>query len=574
MRWVPIRAVGILTVVSPTLAPPPAPGQDAAPAKPAAAPSAEVLYNGIVLPTPWPPPETLPLEPVTPPYLVSPPPVIPIDVGRQLLVDDFLVESTTLHRMFHLARFHDLNPVLKPDQPWESRTEHETERGPGAMVFSDGVWYDPADALFKMWYMAGAFAGTGYATSRDGLHWDKPRLDVVPGTNLVQQGWRDSSVIWLDPEAEPRQRFKMAFTDDAFRHGGGQELSTSPDGIHWTPPVRSGPVGDRSTIFYNPFRKRWVFSVRGKIKIPEYARMRYYWEAADFLTGAGWKAGEPALWTRADLRDPQRADLKRQPELYNLDCVAYESLLLGLFSIWRGQHKDRPKHNDVCVGFSRDGFHWDRPDRRAFVPVSERKGDWNWGNVQSAGGCCLVVGDQLYFYVSGRAGVPGSFDSGVCTTGLATLRRDGFASLDAGDEEGTLTTRPVTFTGRRLFVNAATAAADRPARAAGAEAVGGRLEAEVIGVDGKVVEPFSRANSLPFSGDATLAEMRWKEAEDLAPLAGRPVRFRFHLLRGSLYAFWVSPDESGASRGYVAAGGPGYTGPVDTVGRAALAGQR
>jgi hypothetical protein len=35
---------------------------------------------------------------------------------------------------------------------------------------------------------------------------------------------------------------------------------------------------------------------------------------------------------------------------------------------------------------------------------------------------------------------------------------------------------------------------------------------------------------------------------------------------GRLYSFWVSPDASGASYGYVAAGGPGFTGPTDTVG--------
>ena len=41
---------------------------------------------------------------------------------------------------------------------------------------------------------------------------------------------------------------------------------------------------------------------------------------------------------------------------------------------------------------------------------------------------------------------------------------------------------------------------------------------------------------------------------------------RFTLRRGRLYAFWVSPERSGASHGYVAAGGPGFTGPTDTVG--------
>ena len=50
------------------------------------------------------------------------------------------------------------------------------------------------------------------------------------------------------------------------------------------------------------------------------------------------------------------------------------------------------------------------------------------------------------------AGTPENREAGG-STGLATLRRDGFASLDAGDEEGTITTRPVMFTGKHLFVN-------------------------------------------------------------------------------------------------------------------------
>jgi hypothetical protein len=58
----------------------------------------------------------------------------------------------------------------------------------------------------------------------------------------------------------------------------------------------------------------------------------------------------------------------------------------------------------------------------------------------------------------------------------------------------------------------------------------------------------------------------WKAKADLGDLAGKAVRLRFHVRGGSLYAFWVSPDKSGASHGYVAAGGPGFTGPTDTVG--------
>src|SRR5947209_10357494 len=100
---------------------------------------------------------------------------------------------------------------------------------------------------------------------------------------------------------------------------------------------------------------------------------------------------EPVLWVGSDSKDPPRDDLKTTCQLYNLDCVAYESLLLGLFTIWRGDLNippGRPKVNEICVGYSRDGFHWHRPDRHAFIGVSERAGDWNWGNIQSAGGGC------------------------------------------------------------------------------------------------------------------------------------------------------------------------------------------
>jgi hypothetical protein len=281
-------------------------------------------------------------------------------------------------------------------------------------------------------------------------------------------------------------------------------------------------------------------------------RTRGYVENADVLAGARWKTVDgPLPWVGADKDDPWRDDLKVQPQLYNLDCVAYESLLLGLFSIWRGQPMDRPKPNEVCAGFSRDGFHWHRPDHRALVPVSETRGDWNWGNVQSAGGCCLIVGDRLYFYVSGRAGVKGSPASGVSTTGLAVLRRDGFASMGAGDKEGSLLTRPVSFRGKHLFVNVA------------AEA--GELRAEVFDGDGKVIPGLTRDSCVPVRGDSTRAAVTWKGA-DLAKLPGQAVRFRFHLRHGELYAFWVSPEETGASHGYVAAGGPGLTGSTDTVG--------
>jgi hypothetical protein len=523
-----------------------------------ASPAVNTLHNGITLPATWPPqPTNFSGDPQRPPYLISPPTVIPIDVGRQLLVDDFLIAHTTLKRTFHQPTYHPDNPVLKPDQPWEVG-----KGGPYAMPFSDGVWYDPQDRLFKLWYYCGQ--GTCYATSRDGLHWEKPQLDVRPGTNVVLNLPRDSGTVWIDPQPRrPGQRFKMALYQ-----GSLFALYRSPDGIHWTKVSEGTKTGDRSTFFHDPFIGRWVYSIRAP---SPFGRSRLYWDTDNFFAFSNDAlARRPASkWTNADSADWRRDDLKVRPQLYNLDCAAYESLMVGLFSIWRGDYRSkpptdeaqklqeagRPKQNSVCLGFTRDGFHWDRPDRRDFLPTSEQMGDWNWGNVQSAAPGFLVVGDELWFYVSGRAGkaFPGtkSCDSGA-TTGLARLRRDGFASLDADTRPAGLTTRLLTFRGKHPFVNV--------------DAHAGQLRMEVLDADEKPIPSFTMSDCVPVTVDSTRQRITWKTAADLSTLVGKPLRFRFELTGAQLYSFWVTPDASGASHGYLAGGGPGFDAPTDTTG--------
>lgn len=678
--------------LAPTALPPLISAQSPAPPIAPAPRVGETLYNGIVLPEVWPPKGTYKAgEPMAVPYLSNPPPVIDISNGRQLFVDDFLIESNTLKRTWHPATLHSNNPVLKPDREWEKLG------GAMAMPFSDGVWLDPwcpltppqfkpveiqdpaalverllnpgtnapakflseqlspatratlaafkpVDAvslsamqkvlatelngavngpliytverfgdvqragrmqertsqllalrpasgpllqrqnrwlledafpreLFRMqpvfacYYMAGYGRGTALATSTNGIDWEKPEFDVKPGSNLVQLDPRDSSTVWLDQEtANPAERYKMwrSHKDgDTF----GLSLHYSADGIHWGPRVlRTGSAGDRTTVFWNPFRKVWSYSLRHGWGEP---RARRYWEVRDLLAGPHWKEiSEPQMWVGSDRLDPMRADLQVTPQLYNLDAVGYESLMVSLFSIWRGDKnipEGRPKPNSVWLGFSRDGYHWDRPDRRPLIDVSEKPGDWNWGNVQSVAGGFQVVGRNLHFYFSGRSGAEGQRDGGGAM-GLATLRRDGFASMDAGPEGGVLTTRPMKFNANYLFVNLKTNAPD------------GELRIEILHPDGRAITvtkndtkqqitPFTKENSSPLAADQTLMTVGWANGiQDLSMLAGRPVKFRFHLKNASLYAFWVSPSRFGRSLGHMAAGGPNFVGPTDTIG--------
>ncbi|MDE1178215.1 MAG: hypothetical protein PW789_16700 [Edaphobacter sp.] len=432
---------------------------------------------------------------------------------------------------------------------------------PMAAPFSDGVWFDSHDHLFKMWYQCAspspapkkAIFYTCYATSTDGKRWEKPLLDVIPGTNIVFPVEHDSTVVWVDAdEHDSEQRYKL-FVSKA---DGAVSTYSSNDGIHWSATSaehRYSWVGDRNTVFYNPFRGVWVYSIRDKKPYPGLGRIRYYSESPGL--SAGLDHWQPLAWIGADnrdLRNPHYPEI--EPQLYALDAVAYESVMVGLFSIWEGPENKVAaanhiqKRNQIMLGFSRDGYHWDRPDRHPFLKVNETEGAWNWGNMQSVGGGFLVVGDQLYFYSSGRQRNDEEWDS-HSSSGLFFLRRDGFASMDADARKGVLTTRLLTFSGSQLFVNFATS--------------GGEMRVEALDEEGRVIPSLAASDCIPIQTDSTHHLVRWKDHADLSMLSGKKVRFRFLVERGELYSFWVSPDRSGASRGFVAAGGPGFEGYKD-----------
>lgn len=565
----------------------------------------ELLYNGIPIPDRWPPEDLDPSsrKPAKVPYLESPPDIIPIDVGRQLFVDDFLISESTLERVYHLADAYEDNPVLKPQTDLEMNGGYR----PGAVPFSDGVFYDPEDQLFKMWYQAGWYDNTAYATSQDGINWDRPELDVVKGTNCVlpprPDQIRDGVSIWLDHDTKnPEERFKMSLfarteeianrklkvdsanrvisgkismmrlnasladiANDPSRSKGYKEgirLFTSPDGIHWNEREQAPHGGDNTTFFYNPFRKKWVFSIRNSRNTK---RQRDYYEHSNFLEGCKWPEGQSTFWAGADEFDLPDSEIGEETQLYKIDAVGYESIMLGLVLIHRGPDNDTchkqgiPKITELTVAFSRDGFHWYRPDRRSFIGATRRIGDWNRAYVHSAGGVCLVVGEKLFFYHAGWSGespVLGGDMYADASTGISFLRRDGFASMNAGGSTKSLTTRKVLFRGSHLFVNADTKK--------------GELRAEIQNENGQPFDGFSLNDCSPVSVDETLHMVRWGNSDDLSAFAGKPTRIKFSVAGGSLYSFWISPERSGASFGYVAAGGPGYSGPIDIEGLEAL----
>lgn len=519
-------------------------------------PDSKLLYNGVVLPDIWPPRSAYQSNiyaGMQPDYLKNKPSVIDITIGRQLFVDDFLISSTSLERVWHRAEYHSGNPVLQPEAEWEFAGDNG---GGFAAPFSDGVWFDESDSKFKMWYMGGGNtygdgnAVTCYAESNNGTTWTRPQLNVVQGTNIVHRGkQRDSNSVWMDKRAtNPSQRFKM-FNVYGGAGAWAYHYFTSSDGKAWREQSASESVADRSTVFFNPFRGVWVFSMRHNVRVDasNLVRARDYSESADASQGTkAAKADLQKFWFGPWPDEPRHPSYQSQhPAIYNLDAIAYESVMLGLFSVWSGPENDVcsaqrvVKRNQILLGYSRDGWNWYRGDFTPFCATDDNPSAWNNGNIQSAVGSPIIVGDKLYFYMSGRH--LNAQNAEITSTGVASLRRDGFASMSG---RGELVTEPLKFTGEYLYLNAC---------------VRGTLHVELLDEGGNVVSGFSKDESVPFTGDATNVRMTWRNRSSLAELKGKTLRVKFYMTDGDLYAFWISQFEDGRSYGYTAGGGPGLS---------------
>jgi len=518
----------------------------------------EKLYNNIILEDNF---MALPNDgnpdDSTVPYLKNPPDVIDVTVGRQLFVDRFLVEETDLETEYHQPKKFEGNPVLKAEKPWEMIS------APGAAPLSGGVWYDEQDKIYKMWYHAGWYGTLSYATSTDGIHWDRPDVGVVPGTNKIFdfQGYdfdndhlndvnylcADTTTVWIDNDGPKDERYKLLLRCPGGEWnalgGAGCVVAVSHDGIHFRDFRLTSKTGDKSTMFYNPFRKKWVYSIRagwGK------SRMRRYRECDNYLDGAAWKDEEAPLWLTIDEWDREHPYINFKPQLYNVDAVGYESLMLGFFQIMYGPENDVtnrygvPKITDLQFMYSRDGYHFSRPCRKSAIPSSMGEGTWDRGYIQSTGGAVIIHGDELWIYYAGFAGdpafastaadkdphiIPGPYHNAA--TGLAKMRRDGFVSLNG---KGSLLTRKLVFHGKEtLHINA-----------------DGFVQAELLDADGTVL-----AVSNPFCGDSTNQKLEF-ENFSVTSLNNKPIRIRFHV-EGKLYAFGFA-DANGEFGGARAAG--------------------
>ncbi|MEY4938593.1 MAG: hypothetical protein RIQ93_328 [Verrucomicrobiota bacterium] len=484
-----------------------------------------------------------------------------MDVGSQaqLFVDKQVVHSTQgIAFNLHQARKHPLNPLVKADRPWE---------GWRVNVYGS-VLYDEQEKIFKMWYVGNAsewfpnFA-THYATSRDGLHWEKPLVGTVrtPGLarhNAVLDACQIASVTKDLADPDPARRYKMIEWSHAgggrAKPVGGPHALVSPNGLNWT---RIGAANlfrsnDVVTAYQDTRLKRFVAFPKFSTPVRGIVRRCFAVTSTEDLLN--WP--DPRLMLMPDVRDDAgtlgriehvRAalDMPDDPalmrtEFYGIGVYQGESTLVGfpwVFSINNSARfpTDRARNHEgpceIQLAASRDLQSWERPFRAPVIALGA-PGSWDSGFLTTASQA-FRHGDEVWLYYGGgnyTHGNPVIYDEYrgnergtkyTCSIGLATWPLDRFVSAHGGSEGAQLTTVPLHFTGRRLELNV--------------NAGKGRAMVEVLDAAGKPIAGFERSD--PIVTDSLRATVKWKGREELGQLAGRPLCLRFDLRNAGLFSF-------------------------------------
>jgi len=455
-----------------------------------------------------------------PPALLPADEPVAIGTNKQLLVDNFVID-----RMINVTR--ELGTVDKQND--------------GKPIFTDGRFYGTVlydQDRFRLWYREHKKTGYGLAESNDGIHFTKKAR--LTGLNFAGD-------FTLSVETDPHEkdllhRYKGAYDAPGMAAG----LAYSADGIRWHPYNDGKPVTHRAADTYNqvlwdPLARTYRLSTR-----------------TDYGTagGDGEIRGTRSM-TNADLRnDPKNWKLTNQwifdrdgkdehkrRQIYAKTFWIYESVYFLILSVYdypgdvsEGSKTDKVTRHErdvmnYYIATGRDGSSWDLSWVYKSQPLVPRgpAGAFDKDLIMPASS--IITHDHKHWIYYGganeRHGTPKVIFERDHAIGLATLRLDGFVALSAGNQPGSIVTKPFKLVGNHLSCNT--------------DASQGEIQVEILDADGKPIPGYCGNDAPRTNGVNELDwQPQWKIATNLSALRNQVIRLKFNLRQARLYAFQVN----------------------------------
>ena len=493
---------------------------------------------------------------------------------RQLFIDDHgVARIENLARTMHQPL--KKGAVIRPDP----------SRGITSIQIRSAPNWDPEAKHFKFWIMSQpddleGVGAAGYYESTDGLHWREPALGQIESrgsrdNNLVTVAGLNSRVdcaIYDPLDPDPKFRYKGFTLRSLF------DLKQDPkaklqwelqpvvsDGVTWRKLDAPGmDSADEYNLSFDAVEKQFIATVKhsgphGRSVYLSTSKDFRHWTKQELIFHADDLDQELGRRNIAQhfgdprLRKPYfNIPAKYNVDVYNMGTFRYEGLFLGMPAMyhktgqvpgsWPGfqnfpdavgienyrRFGDWAGFHPIQLVCSRDLHHWTRlGDRKPFLEPSPL-------NAGAYDLSCLIGpsfpifrGDELWFYYTGLKSYGGEFDddgmgpdrSAIC---LAALRRDGFISLDAGEDEGSVLTDLFAMPQGELHLNVS--------------AHKGSVIAQLC--DEKAVAIPGFEASAEIRGNHTDTVVRWTKGK-LHEWSGKTVRLRLRLRQAELYSYWI-----------------------------------
>jgi hypothetical protein len=428
--------------------------------------------------------------------------------------------------------------VIRPDRPWEQ------------LMISFYTTVIEENGKIRLWYICRDIENKpnlAYAESTDGVTWTKPNLGIVD-----YHGSRDNNLVGvpsLDGAVfrDPKARLGEEYVYVGHVHGEGVFRYYSPDGLHWKRdaqallPFRADTQNvvfwDEREGAYALYLRGWTLADRWENRLRKVVRYTAASLASPLSVARSGQGDNPGnkndlpriidempTVLAADARDPHGTDVYNiSAQLYPPDprwYVGFPSFFL------REKHISDGRLEVDFVG-SRDGIHWERYDRQAYVRPGLAGSDN--ANMVYIGPGLVVRGDELWQYGTGFRGRHGGVEQRKERADGAIYRHvqrlDGFVSLDFAITGGRAVTGPVVASSAKLFVNVDTAGL-------------GTLRVGLRDAAGQPIPGFGVEDCDPIRVNATKAPVSWKGRTAIAGAPGRSVSLELSGDRAKLFGFF------------------------------------
>lgn len=510
----------------------------------AVAVSALVLLASMATIAPRLPAETdLPKEPVE------------IGVEPQFFVDDYMVDNRwpldytrdVMGRVVHQPVKHPANPVVAGKGGYVN-VAYDKDAKLFRMVYQD-FWYLDKEKLRYTYAVA-------YAESKDGIKWTTPNLGLY---ERDRKGSKENNICWVSPVLGPSgstaqcpyllelpkthrkgHKFVLYYVNAKYE----SHLLGSEDCIRWdkasdTCIAKHYAPDAPSSISWDPKQRLFVWMGR--------ATDRYH-DGPPLTMGATRRVSRLAnkeLWAEwpvltQNILIPDEKDATERSArvfegsnfFYGMPTRYHAGIYWGFLEPYRYRSGATI---DTQLAISRNGRVFERfPGRPRLIELGP-KDSWDSGMVFGSSSW-QEVGDEWLLYYAGYNGGHNSTTS-VPGIGVATIRKEGFASLRGPELGGVVSTRALRWSGDRLLVNCDATTRDHvDIHGRKLKRNQGELKVRVVDAGRKPLPGFDYEDSVPFTGDSTKHEVKWKK-KSIAELKTKVVRLEFQLKMADLYTF-------------------------------------